>query len=156
MMSIAFYRARWDGRLWDNAVSMFSGFGPFAHVELVFSDGLSFSSTSMDDQPGPRFKKIEYDPIKWVVSDLPYVTDHDEARMRSWAWQQIVLADGYDWGAIWRFVPGIGRLFKPSDSKWMCSEIVVSCLRYAGYFQDDRPAHRISPNRLAKMMGVQP
>jgi len=43
--------------------------GPYSHVELQFSDGISASSSFMDG--GVRFKQIDYDPAKWDFLPLP-------------------------------------------------------------------------------------
>lgn len=155
MLKVAFYRARIDGRIWDQAVNWFSGFGGFAHVELVFSDGVSFSSTSMDQPPGPRFKQIDYSahPKRWELVDLPQVSSEIEDSVRAWATEKVAMNAGYDWGAIWGFVPFVRRFVAPDDDRWICSEIVATALLFAGVLPISSPAmHQISPNRLRKLL----
>jgi hypothetical protein len=151
---VALFYARLDGRAWDQLVSVFSGFGPYAHAELVFSDGVSFSSTSMDQPPGPRFKRIDYsDARRWKLVPI-HVTKAQEKVMRDWAEANVKACVGYDWSAIWGFVPCVRRFCKPDPARWMCSEIVLACLRAAGLLCEGLPAHRVSPNRLAKMLAT--
>lgn len=78
-MKIAFYNGRSKGaKFVHKGILIISD--PYTHVELVFSDGISFSS---EFGCGPRFKKITYShPERWRIIDLPFITPGQEQRIR--------------------------------------------------------------------------
>lgn len=53
--------------------------GPYSHCELVFSDGISASSSFLDG--GVRFKLISFDPANWDIFEMPV---HLEMAARKW------------------------------------------------------------------------
>lgn len=95
--------------------------GPYSHCELVFTDGMSASSSFIDG--GVRFKNIQYDPDHWDFVPLPDVL---ETAARDWFRGHC--GQPYDlWGNV-RFVLGFTR---ESKGAWFCSEAVMAALGFA-------------------------
>ncbi len=99
----------------------------FAHCELIFSDGMSFSAgKGRDEGKEVGFKKINYShPERWVFIDLK-ITKIQEAKIRTNAEKIQADNDGYD---------VIGILFNeliPLDienkNKYYCSEVLAILL----------------------------
>jgi hypothetical protein len=168
MLRVALYRAKF-GNLMDDAINAFSGLGGFSHAEIVFSDGVSFSSTQRDDlgigkAGGTRYKTIDYDanPDRWLLIEIP-CTPEEEAVVRSFCDSE--LGCGYDYAGCVRFVL---PFWKAHDTEWFCSEVVVAALQHLwktkkhlswGFFvrtyglRKVRP-ERVSPNRLFDLLGA--
>jgi hypothetical protein len=94
--------------------------GPYSHMELVFSDGMSASSSFADG--GVRFKNITFDPTRWDMVDLPAEL---EAPARAW----FVANEGkaYDiMGDLWQM---LGFVRDKSD-KSFCS---AACMNALGF-----------------------
>ena len=109
--------------------------GPYSHCELVFSDGLSGSSSYIDG--GVRFKRIAYDPAHWDFIDLPPSL---EPYARDW----FRANDGapYDLMGNVRFVlPWLAD----SDKGWFCSEAMAAALKL-------KEPWRFGPNGLAALL----
>lgn len=118
-MRLALYKATRPGLqgIYSRVVRWVDG-GPYSHVEILFSDGVSASSSFIDG--GVRFKAIDYDPTHWDFIDLPV---HFEPAARAWFEQH----EGarYDLVGNLRFV----AWFVPhSKSRWFCSEAVAAAL----------------------------
>ena len=99
--------------------------GPYSHCELVFSDGVSASSSYIDN--GVRFKVIDYNPAHWDFIELP---DSLEANARQWFREH----DGepYDlWGNV-RFAFGLAR---DSEGKSFCSEALMSSIGFSDAYR---------------------
>ena len=79
-MKIAFYKGTKSGKngIYNRGVRWIED-GEYSHCELIFSDGISASSSFMDG--GVRFKEIDYSLEKWDIIDLPWA---DEARARKY------------------------------------------------------------------------
>jgi hypothetical protein len=107
------------------------GCGPYSHVELRFSDGLSASSSYMDG--GVRFKDINFDPASWDVIALPAAW---EAFARQWFEGHA----GWGYDVMGNVFLALG-FFRQSESKVFCSEAVAGAL---GIEQ----AFRLEPNTL--------
>jgi len=108
--------------------------GPYSHVELVFFDGYSASSSFLDG--GVRFKKIDFDPEHWDFVEIP----NGEIKARNW----FIRHEGqkYDVLGIAHLVVGfIGQ----AQNKWYCSEAVAEALG----IQD---SWRFEPNVLASLL----
>lgn len=109
--------------------------GPYSHVELVFSDGKSASSSFLDG--GVRFKDIDYTSDKW---DFIPLLDFNEREARRWFIKH--QTEGYDVLGVSRFVIGfIGETKK----RWFCSEAVATALGF-------KEAWRFEPNTLATVL----
>lgn len=90
----------------------------YSHCEVIFSDGMSASSSFSDG--GVRFKEIEYEPERWDIIELPsanedavrkWFKDHEHAK--------------YDLLGNLHFIFGfIGN----SNGKWFCSEAIAEAL----------------------------
>ena len=94
--------------------------GPYSHCELVFSDGVSASSSYIDG--GVRFKTITYNPEHWDFIEVP---EYLEASSRNWFREHN--GEPYDlWGNV-RFAFGFAR---ESKGAWFCSEAVMAALGF--------------------------
>jgi hypothetical protein len=134
-MKIAFYKSTKSGfagiynrivRWWDN--------GKYSHCEIIFSDGLSASSSFADG--GVRFKQIEYDPMKWNFIEL----DLNETKTRIWFENH--QGCKYDIIGNVRFIID----FLPdAQDKWFCSESIAESL---GIIE----SWRFSPNTLYSVL----
>lgn len=135
-MRAAFYKGRKPGiaGIFDVAVHHWED-GCYAHVELVFADGSSASSTFLDG--GVRFTKpgdIDFTADDWDFIEL---VGFDEASARAWFEQHV--GDKYDvWGDA-RFVCG---LIHQRPHEEFCSEAVGAALEL-------EDAWRFDPNALA-------
>lgn len=100
--------------------------GPYSHTELVFSDGLSASSSLVDG--GVRFKHIGYSSAgSWDFLPLPSTSENQALR---WFVQHEGLK--YDiWGNI-RFATNFAR---DSADKWFCSESNLAALGFPEAFR---------------------
>jgi len=133
-MKIAFYKAE-KGNIIDKLINLWTGMYGYSHVELVFSDGSSFSSSPREGCV--RFKKIDMNDDKWVFVDLE-IDKLVESKMRMQALNFI--GRKYDmFGIIFCFIIPIN---KQSNDKWWCSELISFILKWNDY--------RIDPNTMAK------
>lgn len=105
--------------------------GPYSHVEIQFSDGLSASSSFADG--GVRFKKIEYGTENWDFIDLPVAWEAD-ARL----WFEAHAGEKYDLMGNLHLALGF---FTEDRLRKFCSEAGGSAL---GIDQ----AWRLTPNTL--------
>ena len=135
-LKAAFYKATrpgWQG-IYSRAVRWIDR-GPYSHVELVFSDGMSGSASYIDG--GVRLKRITYDPAHWDFIDLPpslepYARDWFERNMGA----------PYDLMGNVRFV----LPFLPDSQRgWFCSEAIAAALGWA-------EAWRFGPNGLSALL----
>lgn len=120
-MKAAFYKSTRPGLqgLYSRAARLIDR-GPYSHVELIFSDGLSASASYIDK--GVRFKRIDYNPAHWDIVEL---AGFDEQAARDWFEDR--LGEGYDlWGNL-RFIFGWVR---EDDAKWFCSEALMAALGF--------------------------
>lgn len=119
MMRVAFYRGTHPGLpgIYNRLVRWFMH-GPYSHCELVFSDGVSASSSYMDG--GVRFKSISYSSTEWDFIDLP---GYDEDYARQWF--------DKNRGAKYDLMGNLGFVFRPitgEKGEWFCSESVAAAL----------------------------
>lgn len=141
-MKLAFYHGK--GSFFSKLIRLWT-FGSFSHVEIVFSDGLAFSSHEADG--GTRFKQIDFTAPGWELVDVP-VSQQDEARIRAWCRNEDGCA--YDWrGITFSFLP-IPIGWQHSE-RWFCSEICAAAVQLAGYLSGYTPA-ALSPNGLYKAL----
>jgi uncharacterized protein YycO len=130
-LKILFYKARY-GKIWDKLIGLWT-FGPYSHVEILFSDGVCFSSSPRDG--GVRFKNIHILPERWTAIDMP--TDQEE-NIKKWCEKKVGLR--YDWWGILGFVLPFVRQERKA---WYCSEICITALKKFGIVGCRA---RISPN----------
>lgn len=119
MFAVAFYKVTRPGiqGLYNRLVRWWTR-SPYSHCEMIFSDGLSASSSFLDG--GVRFKEIEYKPENWDIVELP-IEFEKEARL--WFIQHE--GDSYDVIGNIGFV--IGSV-DDSKRKWFCSEVIMASL----------------------------
>ena len=135
-MRASFYKATRPGvqGIYSRAVRVIDR-GPYSHVELVFSDGMSGSASYIDG--GVRLKRIDYDDTHWDFIDLPpsmepYARDWFEANKGA----------PYDLMGNVRFVlPWLAD----SERGWFCSEAMAAALRL-------KEPWRFGPNGLAALL----
>ncbi len=109
--------------------------GLYSHCELIFSNGLSASSSFMDG--GVRFKEIEYDLEKWDIFEIPWA---DEKRALVYFTQRI--GRPYNLRGNIHFVFGFIR----GDSHGeFCSEACAGALGLRNPWQ-------VAPNALANIV----
>lgn len=140
-MQIAYYKA--DGTLFDKAIRIWTG-GPYSHVEIIFSDGMWFSSSPRDG--GCRFKHIAKD-AKW---DYQYIniSPSDEDKVRAFCEKQN--HKKYDW--VWIFLTQLIPLNIQERNKWGCSEIVVAALQQANYIDKGIRPYSVDPNECYELL----
>jgi hypothetical protein len=139
-MKLAFYKGVY-GNVLDWLIMLWT-MGQYSHVELVFSDGVSFSSSQWDG--GVRFKKINYShKERWGFIELE-IAEEKEQELREKC--EKLVGKKYDWLGIMfdQFIP----LNTQDSDRWWCSEIVAHIL--------DIEPERVSPNRLYRRMMVDP
>ena len=120
MMQVAFHKGggRWE--LYGKVIRWWTK-SEYQHVELIFSDGMSYSSR----KDGVFFQRIDYTkhPERWDILPMPH-TAEKERQIRNHA--KLHCGEKYDWLAIYI---GQGAGTKIHDAgKWFCSEIVAHVL----------------------------
>lgn len=119
-MQVAFYKGTRPGLpgIYNRVVRLLDG-SIYSHAELIFSDGMSASSSYMDK--GVRFKKIDYDPAKWDIFDLPESFVEFSARQ----WFETHVGQAYDLSGNIRVVIS---WWPHSKTKWHCTEAIAASL----------------------------
>ena len=124
---------RWIGRL----ISLRSS--PYTHSELLFSDGVSFSSTMEDGMNGARYLEIDYSnhPERWGAVPIPMSDEEAEVIRRTADCMNGSIE--YDlWGLL--SFGTLLNIIKPDPNKMWCSEI-------CGYLIKRIHALDITPDR---------
>ena len=116
----------------------------YSHVELVFSDGISFSAREQD-HPAVEFIHVRFLPGEWDFIDLD-VTQNEEYAIRQRCRSQV--GKSYDWLGILGFVLPFGE---HDDDDLFCSEAVTRALQVIGYFPAIKP-WTISPGKLYDLL----
>lgn len=118
-MKVAFYKGTRPGLqgIYNRLVRLLDG-SKYSHVELLFNDGISASSSYMDG--GVRFKVIEFDSKKW---DLFELKGYDSVKAKLFFAEH--LGQPYDvMGNIKVIIPW----WPHSKTKWHCTEIIAEAL----------------------------
>jgi hypothetical protein len=144
MMKLAAYKAWAPGTGLISKLIALRHLGRYSHVELVFSDGVCYSSSAQDG--GVRFRRIRLNPRRWDTFDLPWVTPEHEVRMRAWGLGRVDRC--YDWHGVLRFV--LPWLRQRPDEQF-CSEECLTMLRTQGYLTHVAPS-TVWPSRLVKII----
>ena len=142
-MKVAFYKVKGNPNArWDDKIIAFVSRGNYSHVELVFSDGISFSSSNRDG--GTRFKYIDYNKDNWDIFDLN-ISPEDEGKMRLLA---LRLTDKeYDL---------IGALTSPlklclqNKDKYFCSEVCLTLIKEV--VNKDIVPCKFTPVKMSKLI----
>ena len=131
-MQVAFYKGTKTGLagIYNRGVRFVTK-GKYSHCELIFSDGMSASSSFMDG--GVRFKKIEYDPLNWDIVD---VGEQGEQNARRWFEDHE--GESYDLIGNLHFIFGF---VGDNRHKWSCAESVAEAMGIPDSW-------RINPNSL--------
>jgi hypothetical protein len=135
-MRVAFYKGK--GLPYNYLVRWFEG-GPYSHVELLFSDGISGSSSWMDK--GVRLKAIGYSSDNWDFVDVPY---DDETFARQWFIEH--QGARYDLFGQAKFIFGF---VKPASTRYWCSEAVADALQLDGETFGVNPLYKYLTERKA-------
>jgi hydroxymethylpyrimidine pyrophosphatase-like HAD family hydrolase len=135
-MKAAFYKSTQPGvaGIYNRAVRWWTR-GQYSHVELVFGDGVSASSSFTEG--GVRFKTIVYNPDKWDFIDLP-----DELEEAARTWFKENEGKKYDLLGNAHFIFGF---IAADQNKYFCSEAIASSLGITD-------AWRFEPNVLAAVL----
>lgn len=131
-MKVAFYKGTKPGLagIYNRGVRFVTK-GKYSHCEIIFSDGMSASSSFADG--GVRFKKIEYDLSRWDIIDI---IDTDEKSALEWFKKHE--GEGYDLIGNLHFIFGF---IGDNRHKWSCAESVADALGIPDSW-------RINPNSL--------
>lgn len=96
--------------------------GDCSHVELIFSDGMSASSSLMDG--GVRFKRIDYDPARWIILDLGDRFNEEYARQ----WFELRVKEGAKYDLLGQLHFVFSPIRGDALAYW-CSEAVAAALQ---------------------------
>lgn len=146
MISLAFYKAS-NGSVIDRLINRFSGNAGYSHVEIVFSNGMFFTSSPRDG--GVRLKVIKPDPNHWDFINL-HLTTEQEQTIWDWAlkqaepnWPNGKPSIKYDWNGVIGFLLPLSD--NPNDK--FCSEECLEALQLIDWGPAVRPI-TVSPNSL--------
>lgn len=144
MMKLAFYRADAPKRQKaDPIVNFYTGGYGYSHVELVFSNDLSFSASPREGEC--RFKDIDiYKEDTWVVVPLSETRYNQNIEALAWEEAHRLAGKKYDWKGI--LLNQVMHLGIDEPDKWWCSEVAMWLLRSFPF--------KISPNEAAKRFGA--
>lgn len=167
MLRIAHRKDIWgDRELWDGLVDIFSGCKGYAHTELLFSNGESFSSLFEFDKAhtvypsacyyrpkgGPQLRRIVFKDGFWDYTNLPQISAEEEDNLYNYCKTMIddsvVAQAGYDRTGVLRFVFPFMRQHRED---WFCTESVEhACQKVLSLFLG-RDAWKDSPNSFKKL-----
>jgi hypothetical protein len=149
MLTLAFYKSKY-GNWQDKLVSIIT-YSKYSHVELIFSDGMWFSSSPRDG--GVRYKQILAKDDHWDYITLPKISDKEEDIIRKWCDSK--LNSPYDWmGIVGLLLP----IIRECHWKWFCSEICVWALRQTQWFHSplisltNYKPPKVSPGKLWRIL----
>lgn len=126
-MQVWFYKAEYGN--WVSKLIAWWTSGIHSHCEIMFSDGIAFSSSERDG--GVRFKEgITNDTGHWDIVDIPGVMVEDQAKIKEWCSTQV--GKDYDWKAIFGYLKD--KQSSQDQKKWYCSEITLFTLRRFGLY----------------------
>lgn len=119
-MQLAFYRGPRQG-IWKAVSWVVRNWtrGPYCHVEVIFSDGLSASASLADG--GVRITHQYFHPGHWDI----YAVDFDETVARRWFQEHAGLK--FDALGVLAF---LWRPFRGQPGRWFCSETVAAALGF--------------------------
>ena len=113
-MKLAFYKGKWD---WTDTIIKRWTWWIYSHVELIFSNWVSFSASWRDWWV--RFKNINYIDNNWDVINLNISKKKEQLifhNAQSKTWMK------YDW--VWILLSQVLPFNIQDNNKWFCSEIV--------------------------------
>ena len=138
-MKMIFYKGK--GTWIDRLIRWWTG-GKYSHCEIMFSDGLCFSSSSRDK--GTRFKEIDMQFGHWDIVELHDVTIEEEDKIREWCKSKE--GKPYDYLGLLGFV-----FFADFDDKkkYYCSEICLKAMEIIGRISYEK---RVSPTYMRDLL----
>lgn len=111
---------------WKQEKNLESRYARYSHVELVFEDWQSFSSSEVDN--GVRFKDIKHKKYNWDFIDIE-VSEVKYAKILMWCeWQTW---NKYNWW--WIFFAQTLNFKRKGMWTWFCSEICTRALQEAWF-----------------------
>ncbi|MDD5406022.1 MAG: hypothetical protein PHE73_03650 [Sulfurovaceae bacterium] len=144
-MKLAFYKAFQNQATWLDIFIALVTFGRYSHVEIVFSDGMSFSISPREKVC--RFKRIDFNPDNWDFIEL-VVTKKEEDYIRAMEYKYLHCT--YDYiGAMTSATP----ICLQVSSEMFCSELATELIRNSLSYRRLRDGCRYSPNALYKILG---
>ena len=172
---VLFYRAKWDGHLLDNAISLWTKIfnwntGPYSHAEIWIPDehgnftddefevpktqwilGTAFTSTMRGDVNGvvkrPAAEVLKH-PGRWDYIEIE-VSEHDYKMILRWMEVTVAKNPGYDIRCILSFF-WYRREFK--SDKFICSEFCERALWWSNEPEIFRKIRCPSPRRLSRWL----
>lgn len=140
-LSVAFYKGTRPGiaGLYNRLGRYLDG-GPYSHCEMVFSDGVSGSSSFLDK--GVRFKEIGYSSVGcWDFLPITYPRLlGGEVKIRQWFKDH----EGEPYDILGNIRFGIGFVRESAD-KSFCSEAIMASVGY-------EEAYRYGPSGAAILL----
>jgi len=116
----------------------------YSHVELVFENWLSFSSSEEDDWV--RFKQINHKTKNWDFIEIE-ISEEKYIKILKFCRRQ--KGNKYNW--FWIFFAQILNMNFKKEWDWFCSEIVSRALQEASFLCPESSLF-ISPARLAYLL----
>lgn len=145
VLRLAFYKAKY-GTWHDKLISILTC-GPYSHVEIIFTDGMWYSSSPRDG--GVRYKEIKPMLDHWDFINIKYdskLYQMLENKIREWCNSQ--LGRKYDWtGALMYRWLNTNR----KTDKWFCSNLCTTALQQSNILTDIKPNNE-SPNSLYRRL----
>ena len=149
-MLVAFHkqhRKGWVGII--DALNRWWTKGPYTHTELVFSDGMWYSSTVQEG--GCRFRRMPLDNDKWDFIEVP-ATYVEEMNCREWCGNRCTYQGrqrGYDFlGVALSVILPMDIQDKVRD---FCNETVDKALQWIGKLKPHK-ANGMNPNTFFKYL----
>lgn len=102
-MKVAFYKYEYGD--WKDWLIVKLTRSKYSHIELIFDDGSSLSSSPRDG--GVRFKEIEYKPERWDFLNIDSEIDRERDEYLDRAFDLINHRHRYDWLSIFLGWAGI-------------------------------------------------
>ena len=126
IIKIAFYKHSesffWWIIRWKQSFNYQNKYSKYSHVEIVFDDWLSFSSSERDWWV--RFKKIKFKKYHWDFVDV-HVTNTEYNKIITFCHKH--KWDSYNW--LWILLSQALNFNLRSKKHWFCSEIVARALQ---------------------------
>ena len=129
---------------WKQSFSYAKRYSDYTHVELVFDNDHSFSSSEVDEWV--RFKIIKFKKKNWDFITIP-VSNHHYHEIKSFCYSQEW--NEYNWW--WIFFAQIFNMNFKWKNTWFCSEICSRAIQEAKLLCPESSLF-INPARLACLL----
>jgi hypothetical protein len=141
-MRLAFEKAQ-GKRWWERLISWRMS-SDVSHVELLFSDGICFSTHPKDG--ASRFKTIEMDS-RWIIEPVLLVTQDRENGLREWCKERQGIP--YGWETIAAIAADSHSIPNFPDTL-ICSELCKAGLQFIGVLESTEVPGMTDPGTLLK------